>query len=218
MLSFSLLGFPIRIHWLFWVNSALLGGAITASSPTQIQGVLIWMAVVFVSILIHELGHAFVIRRFGDRRVEIALYAFGGLAIGSVPHTRGGQVVISAAGPLVQIAVGALVWFVFAREGYLTNQLIRYAIYSFVYVSVFWGALNLLPIIPLDGGRIFEAVVGPAKVRTALWVSLVCSLALAVYLGLHVGALFATLFFGLLAYNNWQRLNHRGQFHWMDVR
>lgn len=217
MLNFSLLGFPVRVHWLFWVNSALLGGALSASSPAELREVLLWMVAVLISILIHELGHALMMRRFGDRRVEIALYAFGGLAMGTVPQTRGRQVAISAAGPLVQIAAGALVWMAVGFAD-LSHPLIRSAIFSFVFVSVFWGALNLLPIIPLDGGRIFEAIAGPSRIRTTLWISLSCAVILALYLGLLVGALFAALFFGLLAYNNWQRLNQRAQVHWMDVR
>jgi anhydro-N-acetylmuramic acid kinase len=67
MLHFTLFGFPIRIHWLFWLNSALLGGAFSARTPSEMQGVAVWIAMVFLSILIHELGHALVMRRFGQR-------------------------------------------------------------------------------------------------------------------------------------------------------
>jgi hypothetical protein len=56
MLRFTLFGFPVLIHWMFWLNAALMGGALSASSPEQLRGLLGWMAAVFLSILIHELG------------------------------------------------------------------------------------------------------------------------------------------------------------------
>ena len=217
MLQFSFLGFPIRIHWLFWLNAALLGGAFTARTPTEMQGVVVWITMVFVSILIHELGHALVMRRFGERNAEIILYAFGGLAIGSAWRSRREQILISAAGPALQIGVGLLLWFI-TRSMHLESALLRYAIGSFLFISIFWGALNLLPIIPLDGGRISEAAFGPSRERTALGLSLVCAVALALYMGVMGGQLFAALFFGMLAYNNWQRLNRSEQLPWMNVR
>lgn len=82
MLRFTLFDFPVIIHWFFWVNVALLGGALNASSPRQIQMLAGWVLAAFLSVLIHELGHGFAMRRFGDRRVDILLYAFGGVARG----------------------------------------------------------------------------------------------------------------------------------------
>lgn len=216
MLQFTLFGFPVRIHWLFWLNSALLGGAFTARTPLQIQAVAVWMAVVFLSILIHELGHALVMRRFGDRRVEIILYAFGGLAAGSGWRSRMEQILISIAGPAVQMAVGLLVWAAI-RAVPLEPGLLGYGLSSFIFVSLFWGALNLLPVIPLDGGRISEALFGPARERLAIGLSLVCAVALAIYM-LMISAVFAAIFFGMLAWNNFQRLSRQPQIPWMDVR
>ena len=216
MLHFTLFGFPIRIHWLFWLNSALLGGAFSARTPSEMQGVAVWIAMVFLSILIHELGHALVMRRFGERRAEIILYAFGGLAIGSAWRTRREQILISAAGPALQIGAGLLLWFATSTL-HIESSLLRFAIGSFLFISIFWGALNLLPIIPMDGGRISEAAFGPAKERLALTISLVCAVALALYMGISQGQLFAALFFGMLAYNNWQRLNRAEQLPWMNV-
>lgn len=217
MWQFSLLGFPVRVHWLFWLNSALLGGAFYARSPREMQGVVVWMAMVFLSILIHELGHALTMRRFGDRRVEIVLYALGGLAVGSGWRGRKEQILVSAAGPALQMTAGALVWMLATRFTPDHAWLLRRAADSFVFVSLFWGALNLLPIIPLDGGRISEAFLGPSRERLAYGISLILAGALAVYM-LTIGAIFAALFFGMLCWNNWQRLNHRPQIPWMDVR
>jgi Zn-dependent protease len=75
---------------------------------------------------------------------------------------------------------------------------------QFVFVSIFWAILNLVPILPLDGGRLCSAITG--KPRLALRISLVTAIVLAagfLYLGY---GLFTPIFFGMLAYNNWQQL------------
>jgi Zn-dependent protease len=139
MIQFNLLGFPIRIHWPFWLTAALLGGALHAQTPAQIQRVFIWIVLVLVSIIIHELGHALTMRRFGDRRVEIALYALGGLAIGSSNHrTRLQQILISAAGPAAQIAAGLLVLLIY-QSFPPSPGLINRAYQDFFFISFFWG-------------------------------------------------------------------------------
>ena len=217
MLQFSLFGFPIRVHWLFWLNTALLGGALQAQTPEQMRLVAVWIAVAFLSILIHELGHALVMRRLGDRRVEIILYAFGGLAAGSTWRSRREQIWVSVAGPGAQILVGLLVWLL-ALSLPPGPLLVRYAIGNFLFVSFFWAVLNLLPVLPLDGGRITEAVLGPARERTTLNVSLLCAAALAFYMIAVERQLFAAIFFGMLAYNNYQALNRRPEVPWMNVR
>jgi Zn-dependent protease len=83
MLRFQLLGFPVLVHWMFWLNTALLGGAIGASTPAEMRALLAFIIAAFFSVVIHELGHASVMRQFGDRNVHIVLYAFGGYAQGS---------------------------------------------------------------------------------------------------------------------------------------
>ena len=217
MLQFSLFGFPIRIHWLFWLNTALLGGALQAQTPEQMRLVAVWIAIAFLSILIHELGHAFVMRRLGDRRVEVILYAFGGLAAGSSWRSRREQILVSAAGPGAQMLAGLLVWFM-ALSLPPGPLLVRYALGNFLFISFFWAILNLLPVLPLDGGRITEAVLGPSRERTTLTVSLVCASGLALYMLAYQGQIFAALFFGMLAYNNYQALNRRPEVPWMSVR
>ena len=76
-LHFRLFGFPVRVHPFFWVVSLLLGMG-GRDRPIR-SNVLIWVAVVFVSILVHELGHAFMQRYYGGHP-WITLYGFGGLA------------------------------------------------------------------------------------------------------------------------------------------
>jgi len=203
MLRFSLFGFPITIHWMFWLNTALLGGAIGASTPAEMRALVAFMIAAFLSVLIHELGHASVMRKFGDRSVQVVLYAFGGYAQGSRWFSRWEDILLTAAGPGLQIAAGLAVHFLL---GILDPSIswFTYLAAQFVFVSIFWAILNLVPILPLDGGRLCSAITG--KPRLALRISLVTAVVLAagfLYLGY---GLFTPIFFGMLAYNNWQQL------------
>lgn len=98
-IHFRLFGFPVRVHPFFWIVALILGmGGIGGgdADPTQ---TLIWVVVVFVSILVHELGHAFMQRRYGGHP-WITLYAMGGLAAcNDCDRSPRSQVTISAAGP-----------------------------------------------------------------------------------------------------------------------
>ena len=98
-LHFSLLGFPVRIHPWFWIAAIILG-----SSAREPVLVFLWVVAMLLCILLHELGHALVMRAYGYHP-SIVLHSFGGLAI---PHAGGydvrrpgpwGDMLISFAGP-----------------------------------------------------------------------------------------------------------------------
>lgn len=209
MIRFQLFGFPIAVHWMFWVTMALLGGAEGANTPRGAQMLIGWVAAGFVSIVIHELGHAFAMRHYGDRQVNILLYGFGGLAQGSRWRTRVEDIIVSAAGPGLQIAVGYALKLLLV-DWSTTNVIVGSFVGAFVTVSIYWALLNLLPIIPLDGGHICRAFLGPMRLRIALIVSIVCAVGLGL-LALTSGSTFTTLFFGMMAFNNWKELQGEPQ-------
>ncbi len=216
MLRFTLLGFPVAIHWFFWVNVALLGGAINASSPRQIQMLAGWMLAAFVSVMIHELGHALAMRRFGDRRVDILLYAFGGLARGARWLSRREDMMVSAAGPALQLLAGFVMELLWGSTRFESAFLASFA-KSFIHVSFGWALLNLLPILPLDGGHISRAFLGQSRLRLSLTISLVCAVGMALY-SFQGGGLFVAVFFGMMAFNNWRELQGQPQVPWMEGR
>jgi Zn-dependent protease len=96
-LHFRLFGIPVRVHPFFWVVSLLLG--LGGGGPADPIDTLIWVGVVFVSILVHELGHAFTQRYFGGNP-WITLYSFGGLAsCNDCDRSPRSQILILLAGP-----------------------------------------------------------------------------------------------------------------------
>lgn len=216
MIRFALFGFPIVVHWMFWVNMALLSGAIGAVTPDAMQAVLASVVAGFISILIHELGHAFTMRYYGDRQVGVLIYGFGGVAQGSRYLSRGQDIIVSAAGPAIQIAAG-LVAFGLAMAFPTQIPLLRMLIGQFIWVSIFWAVLNLMPIIPLDGGHISRAIFGPSRLRGALILSLVFAVGLGL-LALSVGSIISVIFMGMFAFNNWKELQGEPQTPWMHGR
>lgn len=193
-LRFSLFGIPVTITPFFWVVAAILGWHWLSVEPGGPANLIAWVLCVFVSILVHEFGHALTMRAFGHHP-EVVLHHFGGYATYRGRETPGRSLLISAAGPAAQFVifiamVGLTVWLrTTGREpehGTPLSTIQR----SLVEINLFWPLLNLLPVFPLDGGRMLGAVFSLAGLRRANeWTLRV---------GVFVGALVAVLFLVML--------------------
>ncbi len=149
---------PVHIKWSFWLIALLI-----APFPFDrwleaevLRLLAVWALVVLVSVLVHELGHALVARRYGAR-VSITLYALGGYTVWETDRALGPwrRVTIAAAGSGVGFLLGGLVW---AGLGVYEppSTLLTFGLTAFWQVNLIWGVLNWLPIRPLDGGHIFS--------------------------------------------------------------
>lgn len=115
-LRFQLMGFPVRVHPLFFLLPLLMSGGVIGGGEINVGvGLVVVVSVFFISILVHELGHCLAFRYYGIQS-EIVLYLMGGLAVPSgFGSWRGGrsrgsitpwsQIVISAAGPAAGFAL-----------------------------------------------------------------------------------------------------------------
>jgi Zn-dependent protease len=250
-LNFSLFGFPVRVHPLFWLIGVLLGFHGSADGIS----IITWLLATFVSILIHELGHAFMIRRFG-REAHIVLYAMGGLAIEGRPRssdpfgnpweshtpsysqrarTPNEQILISAAGPGIQLMLAAvIVGFVYATGGRVDvefagivpypladlggglarNQNLAFLANVLLYINIFWALMNLLPVLPLDGGQIALQVLTQQDpwggMQKALWLSVITGAAMAVVGAVAMKDMFLMILFGSLALSSFLTLQQMG--------
>lgn len=205
MIQFSLFGIPIQIQPFFWVTMALLGGAIRASTSQALLELGLFVIAGFVSILIHELGHALTIKAF-KLRPSITLQAFGGYA--SYPSgilTRPQSFMVTAAGPALQLILAAGAFFLMDVPNIQDNPNTRYFVGTLFLISTFWALLNLLPILPLDGGQLLNAVLGPARIRITLWVTIITAIVAGVLLMRFTGPLFL-IFLGFFAYQAFQAL------------
>lgn len=211
MLKFSLFRIPITVHWLFWVVIALLGGAGYATTPTAWKFTFTFMAAAFVSILVHEFGHALTGRRFGARRPEVLLYGFGGLA--SFPgafFTRRQSFLVTAAGPgaglvfaAVCIALSVSAYGSMFPPLFRDSDPVRFILYHLVWINLVWSLLNLLPILPLDGGQLLRDALGPRQANLVKTISLV-TIAVLIPVAAYYKQWFAVFMLVYLGYQNFK--------------
>lgn len=205
MVRFSIFGIPVRVHPFFWVTLAIIGGALGANSPQDILRIAFFLLAGFVSIMVHELGHALTARKFGAHS-EIVLEAFGGYAAYSgVRMTRPQSFLITAAGPAVQILLGVTVLMLLKQVPEL-SQNAGYFLRMLVWISLVWAVLNLLPVLPLDGGQLMNVVLGPRRMRTTLWISLIVAASVGLLLFRFTGSILFPIFMGMFAWQAWQAL------------
>lgn len=176
-LKFRLFGFAVRVHPLFWLFTALLGANTLDAGMIYL---LIWIAAAFVSILVHELGHAFAFRRFGTD-AHIVLYAFGGLAVPwHAVSGRGRRIVVSLAGPFAGFALCGLVYGsqkAFNWAGPEATLPVIWLYRSLIFINLFWNIFNLFPVFPLDGGQVCREVCTMLSRRRGTRISLEISIA-----------------------------------------
>ncbi|MDF1564620.1 MAG: site-2 protease family protein [Deltaproteobacteria bacterium] len=196
-----LLGFPVQIH-----PSALILGFILMMPYVRAgQGTiaLYLVAAIALSILLHELGHALVIRALGWESV-IVLHGFGGVTLSRSRPSPGQQIGVSLAGPAVNFALlaGAFVGLLF----FSTGAVAQFLDILFM-VNLFLGVFNVLPIVPLDGGQAFRSVLRIFTPRradvAAAWVSMALTVPILAW-----AASQRSLFMGLIAlflvFTNWK--------------
>ncbi len=142
----SLLGFPVEISWSFLLLlavSLLAFGGLTAVFVTLVA---------FACVLLHELGHAVVARSLGVRVSSIELGFFGGAAkMVELPRSANHEIAIAAAGPAVSLMLAGL--------GFALGAVLGSPLLSLVgWINAVIAGFNLLPALPMDGGRILRAL------------------------------------------------------------
>ncbi|MFD1426456.1 stage IV sporulation protein FB [Kroppenstedtia sanguinis] len=157
-------GLRIRIHSLFWL----------VIFTSVVTGQFLEVITLFVLVLIHELGHVTVAHSYGWRMSGIQLLPFGGVAHteewGTVPARE--EVAVALAGPFHNVMM-VLFGYVFFQMGWWSEEWMQY----FVQGNTLMAGFNLLPIYPLDGGRILQALLSYRfSYRRTLTLSLTCSL------------------------------------------
>lgn len=166
---------PIRVHPTFWLGSILFAGNQTGNLPAS-QIIFIWVVCSFVSILVHELGHAFTAEFFGWP-TEIVMYFGGGLAISQRYRndTAWRSIAVSFMGPAAGFMLyGLVVGIELAlNRGHIWENEYRSFLFRFLkFMNLYWGLLNLLPVLPLDGGHILHSLCEVMRFRDATGIAL----------------------------------------------
>lgn len=196
-LGFRVAGIPVRVEPSFLLVLVLLG------LPQPWFHVVTWVLIAACSVLLHELGHAVAFRAYGVSP-NIALYGLGGLTSGSGQLSSRQRIVVSLAGPLSALVLFGVPAVLLARAGVASTGDARVILVQVIWINVGWSLLNLVPVLPLDGGQVFldvcDIVTGGRGRRTAEVVSVVVAAVLglwALVAGLLFGALMAAALAGL---------------------
>lgn len=159
-------GIPISVHWTFilligWilvVSSQATGNILSAAWS------VLFVLSIFGCVILHELGHALVAQHFGIKTRSITLYPIGGIAqLETIPKRPREELLISVAGPVVNIIIAGIV-FPFTNFSDLTNinaltiTSLSTFLQAFVVANMVLSVFNLIPSFPMDGGRVFRAL------------------------------------------------------------
>jgi Zn-dependent protease len=148
-------GIDVYVHPTFLL--VLLIPGVIAGGFLSVLGVL----AVFGCVILHELGHALMARRFGIGTVDITLYPIGGVArLQRMPRAPGAELLIALAGPAVNfaIALGLAVLGVSLPGEVVPTSDLAYFLGSLLLVNLGLGLFNLVPAFPMDGGRVLRAL------------------------------------------------------------
>ncbi|MBS3740362.1 site-2 protease family protein [Candidatus Bipolaricaulota bacterium] len=181
-LPFDILGIPIKLHisfliflpalaWLIGrqidVYIELLNLGIDAASITQGANAFLiglFAAVgLFVGVTLHELGHSIVGMRYGVKIESITLYVLGGVAqLDEIPSRPGEEAKMALAGPATSFALGGIFWLLLVGIN-PAQPIPRFILGYLFYINIAVGIFNLVPALPLDGGRVLRSLLSLRK-------------------------------------------------------
>ena len=156
-MSFQIGSIPVTVDPSFIVIVGLLG--FMSLDPRDFQPVLVasFVGIAFASVLFHEMGHAVAFRRFGVHP-SVTLYGMGGLTSGEGRLTPVESIIVSLAGPLSVLLLIGLPALWLESQGTITTTVGRTILSQVIWINVGWSVLNLIPMLPLDGGNVTKSM------------------------------------------------------------
>jgi Zn-dependent protease len=161
-------GIGLYVHWSFLIIPFL---AVVSGAGDGLGGVLLstgFALGVFGCVLLHELGHALMARSFGIGTRDITLFPIGGVArLERMSEHPGEEIAIAVAGPLVNVVIVAGLWFGLALAGLSPaasaniqthGPLLDRLLILLLSANIMLVLFNLIPAFPMDGGRVFRAL------------------------------------------------------------
>ncbi len=200
-MTFRIGNIPVQVHGSFFLTMLIFGMG-DLKMPALL---VVWVVGAFVAVLAHELGHALAGRMFG-LTPAIQLHGMGGTTswTSGKKLTPAKNLVVSFAGPFVGLLLGIPLYLVLTRvalPGFQSD-----AVWRLVQVTLGWSILNLLPIVPLDGGNItmaFFQLFTPKKGETiARVISILVALLVGAAALVFMQGLFPVLMAGLFIFQN----------------
>lgn len=207
-LRLRVVGFPVHLSWSVVAFAIMPVGAWLLGRGSLVWAA-VWLGAAVASILVHELGHAVAARRYGLGPVSITVHGIGGYCVHRSTADNTERLVVALAGPAAGIALAGAAWGLSVSEVAGNALVVEDILYALTWIGFVWSGLNLLPILPLDGGNALSALLRshlPGLAMPVVWgvglgTAVACT-AVAVSLGWWLGGLLAAYF----AYENGRNL------------
>ena len=183
-------GIRVSVHWTFlliiaWVIFIDLQQGLDLQ---QIVFSVLFVLAIFVCVVLHELSHSLMARRYGINTRSITLLPIGGVAdLEKMPDDPRQELAVSLAGPLMNIAIALVLWLFLAMTGGLdfepsNFQEINHSNFLLILMlaNLMLALFNLIPAFPMDGGRVFRSLLALKMARDQ-----------ATYVAMNIGKMFA---------------------------
>ncbi len=166
---FDLGGFEIKLDPSWFLIAGLITWTLATqyfpvTLPGQTGATYLALAIIamlgfFGSLLLHELAHSVVARRFGVRIKAITLFLFGGVAeLENEPPSANAEFWIAAAGPAMSIALGLVFWVISGlTQATGVSAALTMVLVYLATINVILAIFNMVPAFPMDGGRVLRA-------------------------------------------------------------
>jgi Zn-dependent protease len=156
---FSVFGIPVELHITFLVLMLLIYlVAFFKIIPSINLLTAVLITLVFATVVIHELCHSYIAKRYGVKIDRIVLLPIGGLSeMEEIPKDPAQELRIALAGPVSNLVIALVSYIVLIIFGSLLSIVLSGALYYFIIINLLLGLFNLLPAFPMDGGRILRA-------------------------------------------------------------
>ncbi len=165
----SYAGIPVKLHWslgLLFLFLIYFGHEIVQLDSIGLFWFLFLVVSLFLSVILHEFGHALVAKKYGISTKDIILSPIGGIArLEHIPKKPRQELIVAAAGPLVNLGIASIIFLcLFIAQHPLSIPIDSYPSNFKEFLRfVFWlnivlFTFNLIPAFPMDGGRILRAL------------------------------------------------------------
>jgi len=157
-------GIPVYLHWTFFLLPLWVMWTYQDNSPFSLAVTLTGVLLVFACIVLHEFGHALTARYFGIDTQDVTLYPIGGVArLTRMTDKPLEEILIAVAGPAVNVVIAILLSCVLLPVAAYDINLVEHtfagSLAKFVLImNVVLVLFNMLPLFPMDGGRVFRAL------------------------------------------------------------
>ena len=156
---FTVFGIPVELHISFlFLMIIIYVIAILNLLPYVNLLTAVLITLIFVTVVIHELSHCYIAKRYDIKIERIVLLPIGGISeMEEIPKDPSKELRIALAGPVSNLIIGGFCYLLLILSINFVSTMIQGALYYFVVVNLLLGFFNLLPAFPMDGGRILRA-------------------------------------------------------------